>query len=336
MVTSVFGGGPRTWNMVRDKEGHRDYDVIHLVISDLVGVDGPAAVLTTPGLPQIGDIWTFGNDIDTWAFCHPDARVTVHEEVEGHKPRVYAVMQRFSTRPMARCQDLSVEDPLLEPPRISGTFVKYTKEATKDKDGNQIKSSSHEVIRGPQVEFDHNRPAVRIEQNVADLELDVIASMVDTVNNAELWGLGARKIKLSNAPWERKFNGLCDLYFTRILEFDIDDNTFDKTAVDEGTKALRGEWHNYGTQANPNWLWKLEPNVDKNNPAHFDQFLDTRGNPGRTLLDGQGQPLDFTVPGTGTSTGTGALTTGAEIDVQYYPESDFTQLGIPTDLNFTG
>jgi len=105
-----------------------------------------------------------------------------------------------------------------------------------------IKSSSHEQIRGRQVEFDNNKPSVTIRQNVAALGLSTFSQMVDTVNSVPMWGLGTRRIKLSNAPWERKYYGRCHVYYTRTFEFDIDYKTFDRDAVDEGTKVLHGHW----------------------------------------------------------------------------------------------
>ena len=321
--------GPRTWELSRDQDGHRDYRVVHLVKDDLQGsIPGPNTILNNPGIPLIGDPWVFGTDLDIWATCRPEARVAAHEQNEQGRIVVYRIEQVFSTRPFPRCQDVNIDDPLLEPPKVSGSFVKYTQEVTRNKDGNPIKTSSHELVRGPQVEFDFNRPTVRIEQNVADLELDVFSQMVDTVNDTTLWGLPARTIKLSNAPWERRYRGICEIYYTRIFEFDIDYNTFDRVVVDEGTKCLRGKWKNYGTAANPNWLWDAEPGANPNNIKDFIQYKDKNGENSRVLLDGQGLPFDGTVAGTGTGTG-GSVGT---INIQFYPESNFLLLGIPTLL----
>jgi len=178
------------WKLSRNEEGHRTYTITHLVTTTSTN-DGPATVLVASGLPLIGSIWTYGNDVDGWAFCLPTREVKKKsDQRQQAKFTQWEVTSTFSTnRESTRCQDETIEDPLQEPDRISGSFVKYTREVTKDKDGNRIKTSSHEIIRGPQVEFDHNRPTVTIEQNRASLELEVFSEMVDTVNNATLWGL---------------------------------------------------------------------------------------------------------------------------------------------------
>lgn len=314
------------WSLDRDEDGHRTYTVKHLVGTTDYS-DGPQTVLVASGLPNIGAFWDYGNDLDGWAFCTPQRKVQKFRGIkEGHKHAFWEVTSYFTTkRDSKRCQDESIEDPLLEPDRISGSFVKYTKEVMKDKDGNRIKTSSHELIRGPQVEFDHNRPTVTIEQNVADLGLETFSQMIDTVNDATLWGLGSRKIKLSNVSWSRQVYGTCDYYYTRSFEFDVDYNGFDREVLDEGTKVLNGHWttDQTGTGTGLASTWVLDdidgaaPNPD--NPQHFIRYKDRNGENTRVVLDGNGQPLD-----------------GADAPVyftiRYYSESNFLSLGIPLTL----
>lgn len=317
-MTATLIDGQRTWRMTRDdRDGHRRYMITHLVRADIL--DGPQVVMNTPGLPLVGSIWDFDNDLDAWAFCTPGMTATPLVKNEPNKD--WKVDQVFSTEPRIRCQDEQIEDPLLEPQRISGGFVKYSQEIVKDKDGNLIKTSSHELFRGAAIEFDHNRPTVEISQNVSLLELDVFSEMVDTVNDATLWGLGPRKIKLSNVSWQRLLFGLCDFYFIRTFEFDIDFGTFDRDLLDEGTKVLRGHAQTCGTgtgsgtgsEAN---VWLLDGNPDPTNPLDFVRYKDCHGENLRTLLDGTGKPL--------TASGSPVF-----VSVKYYPESDFTLLGIP-------
>lgn len=318
MTASLVGPGPIDKRFSRDREGHRTHVYKFLVYTDDY-LDGPFIAGSAPGLPLVGSALFIGNDIDPWAFCLPDLEV-VPKSSTSDKPEVehyWIVTMTFSTRPLFRCQDQSIEDPLLEPDRISGSFVKYTKEVTKDKDGNFIQNSSHELIKGPLVEFDHNRPTVRIEQNVTALELDVFSPLIDTVNDSPLWGLPARTIKLSNVSWQRKLYGTCSYYYTRILDFDVDFNTFDRTALDEGTKVLHGHWEDTG--------WVLDDingsPPDPDNPQHFDRFKDRKEENATTVLDGAGKPYD--------GSGTGVP---GSIDISYYAQSNFLVLGIPVVL----
>lgn len=325
MTASLINEGLWTWSLTRDSEGHREYTVVHRVTADKL--DGPQTVMNTPGLPTIGSIWNFDNDSDAWAFCWPNMQVT--PGLKGQAQTEWKVEQLFSTKPLSRCQDESIEDPLLEPQKVSGSFVKYTKEVTHDKDNIAILTSSHEAIRGPQAEFDHNRPTVRIQQNVAALGLETFSEMVDTVNDDTLWGLAARKIKLSNVSWERVLFGLCNFYYTRTFEFDINFSTFDREVLDEGTKVLNGHWDTTaGTGGTGGWVLDDIDGIapDRDNPQHFMRAIDRSGNPIKIILDGNGEPSDADIAGTGTTGSPGT------IDIQYYSESNFLLLGIPTSF----
>lgn len=300
MVGVVVGRtdvGRKNWSCSRDREGHRTYK-LRLQVRTSSLSDGPATVLETPGLPLIGSIWNFGNDFDAYAYCTPEATVT--PVVKNEANRWWFVDHTFSTNLGQRCQDNRIEDPLNEPEKLSGSFVKYKEEASRDRFGNAIKSSSHEMFRGPQVEFDNNRPTVVIEKNFSVLGLDTFAEMVDTVNDATLWGLAKRKIKLSNVSWTRKLFGTCNFYFTRRYEFDINFDTFDREVIDEGTKVL-------------------QDGGNKDDPRDFIRYKDQFGENNRVLLDGMGN----------------ALANGAapiNITVEKYDESNFLLLGIPTVL----
>lgn len=282
--------GPRVWECTRDLDSHREYTLTSFVETD-DPLDGPSTVLQTPGLPQYGDAYAIGNDYDAWAFCTWSMKI--RQLVKGEPNTTWEVEQTFSTKypDLKSCKESQIEDPLLEPMKVSGSFAKFTEEAAFDLFGKRITNSAFEQIRGPQVEFDANRPSVKIEQNVASLDLDLVSSLVDTVNGDVLWGLPARTIKLSNVSWERKYHGLCHVYYTRTLEFEINYKTWDKVLADEGTKALNGKWDE-ATGA-----WVLVPldsagliTPDPNNPGHFSKYIDRQGNHIRGLLDGAGKP----------------------------------------------
>lgn len=290
MAAEVIGG-PRTWSMKRDAEGYRTYKIAHLVLAD--ETDGPNTVINATGLPQPQDIWSFEDDVDVWAWVRPNADVTIHEEIEGQPSRIWRVEQIASNKPLddaqQKCNDRQVENPLLEPQRVSGNYVKYLKEITHDLNG-PIRTSSHELVRGPQVEFDHNRPSIRIQQNVPSLQPALVDSMVDTVNAYPLWGFNPRHVKLSNFSWRERWWGQCFKYYERTFDFDIRRDGFDRILLDEGTKVLNGHWDD----ATGNWtlddIGGAAP--DPSNPAHFIRFTDRQANPARVILDGKGQPYN--------------------------------------------
>ncbi len=238
--------GPRSIRMTRDAGGHRDYKVKYLVKTSVT--EGPFTALSSSGLPVPGDQYQFGDEFDQWATCLPTTDITVHQEKEGDPNRYWLVECLFSTKPPdgnnQRCNDQPIEDPILEPPKISGSYTRYSEEKQYDRFGTPIQTSSFERILGQQSEFDGNRASLRIEQNVSTFEqaVQLPAAMANTVNDRVLWGLPPRTIKLMPSNWERKYHGHCDVYYSRTLEFDIRTDTFDKDLIDESQKVLNGHW----------------------------------------------------------------------------------------------
>jgi hypothetical protein len=292
------------WRREDTSEGHRKYTITWLCTTTSA-TDGPQTAAGAGGLAAIGAAWAYGGDSDAWATCTPElrARPTITNE-----PGLWWVVEQVFATPghpdlnRERCQDDAVENPLLEPDRISGSFVKYTKEATEDRHGDKIKSSSHEMFRGAAVEFDENRPTVSIGKNVGTLPIATFSGMVDTVNSGAMWGVGARHVKLSGVSWERLMYGSCNFYYDITYDFDIrdDDLGFDRKIIDEGTKVLT-------------------PGGDKTKPEDFMVYKDVNGENTRVLLDGNGEPLkDGANP--------------FEIEIEYYDESNFLSLGIPASL----
>jgi len=289
--------GALKWSCSRDTKGDRTYRVSWLVRSNDV-YDGPAHAITASGLPQVGSTWQAGNDYDVWAFCTPETSASPLQSKE--RGYYWVVENTFTTKPQNRCQNASIENPLQEPAEISGSFVKYSKEVDKDKDDNPIETSSHEIIRGPVVEFDQNRATVSIKGNILTLPLEMFTDMIDKVNDATLWGLAKRKVKLSNVSWARVLYGTCFFYYTVTYEFDIDFETFDRTTLDEGTRVLT-------------------KGGDKDNKNDFELYKDVNGENTRVFLNGEGEKL-------------GDGEDPIEIEIKYYEEANFLQLGIPTSL----
>lgn len=208
--------GQRSWSGSRDSEGNREYKVVHRVRG--LTTDGPANSLRTPGLPQVGSAWLFDDDLDIWAWCRRDAIMT--PVLTGEPGRFFDVEQTFSTKPNPRCTDQELDDPLLQPQKVSGGFIKYNEEATHDRFGRELRNSAHEQIRGPQVEFPASRPSIKVEQNVPLLQPGLWVPMLDTVNSVPIWGFPARCVSLANASWEKKYRGQCEVYYTRTFEFE--------------------------------------------------------------------------------------------------------------------
>lgn len=254
MAAELQNNGLCYAELVSDEKGFRVYKTKWKVNTAVT--DGPAIAFNCPGLPVPGSAWSFQNDYDPWVWCRLNKTVkpAPNANKDGAPVKQWIVEIEFSNKPIGSggnqdggggCQEEQIDDPLLQEPRVSGSF---REEKTDDPN---IKSSSHEPFTGPQNEWDDDKPTIEIEQNVAVLELGLLAEMANTVNDAELWGCPARTIKFKPGPWEKKHYGQCYPYYTRKLTFDVNIvlnedgeqvSGWDRDLLDEGTKCLNGRW----------------------------------------------------------------------------------------------
>jgi hypothetical protein len=289
--------GQKNWTMARDNEGHRTYRTTWLIYAN--SLDGPHSILNTAGLPSIGAPWIFGNDNDPWAFCVPETDIRM--SLEGEPNEFWELDQTFTTRPLKRCQDASIDNPLNEPYSISGSFVNERREAKFDRNGDLMKTSSHELIRGDVIERDYGNSNIIFSWNQLVLPLELATEYRNSLNDADLWGLEARKIKMSRFHFTRKLYGTCSFYYTTTYEFDIDFEGFDRSTYDQGTRVLAA-------------------GGDKDDPNDFVQAKDLLGeNYNEVLLDGEGNALAKDAD-------------PVEITLELYDEKNLLMLGIPPTL----
>jgi len=293
--------GRLDWGCTQTDDWFREYTIKWLIEVDSVD-HGPAAALACPSLPSVFSPWIFGSDNDPWAYCWPSWTASQLNPGNREPCQYWTVEQKFSSKPFPFQTSSNPTNPLATPPQCSGSFVKYTREAQIDKDGKAIRAISGDIIRGKSVEFDANRPTVAIELTMASLGLNIFSPMIDTVNDSSLWGLGTRRVKLSNARWTRNLYGY-SFYYTLGLDFDIDFKTFDRIIPQCGYKTLMTG----GTASNP---------------AHWEHKKDTTGFPTRNVTYYNADGTDYTDITAAPATKT----------VQYYTESNFLTLGIPTSF----
>ena len=218
-MTASISGGPRSWSSSTNQDGHTDYHVIYLV-KCTSSADDPSVAATAAGLPAVGAPYmssSFPNGYsinggNPWAFRWPNIEFSIHQEKEGDPNYWYKADVLFSTRPLERCMTSLPANPLSEPAKISGSFTKFTREALVDLYGYPLLYSSLEPITGQVVERDYNTASVAIEMNFGSFGGGTWAPMIDTVNNATLWGLPPRCVKLSNVKWQRKLYSLCTFF----------------------------------------------------------------------------------------------------------------------------
>lgn len=327
------GGGdgrPYSWGLKSDRDGFRDYDIMFIVrVNPLI--HGPYAAWTCPGLPIPGDVWDEIDLIDEWAFFTQEGKVEAWGN-PGPGNEFFAVHLVASTRPTKDCASESGQDPLTVPNRVNVRTITYQKEGTQDRFGDPIDNSAFELFRGPQNEWDAHRLQVVIDQNVANLEIELIDSLMHNLNDDNLWGFPARTVKLSAAEIDPQYRTNCEKYYKRRLTFDVAFD-FDRDILDEGTKALRGQWDtNPSSPTYGAWVIASDEDgpyglVDPTNPRNYIRYKDWNAENTRVILNGAGIPVDTSSATPGT-----ADDVPGRIHVEYYPSGNLLQLGIPLDL----
>jgi len=311
------GQSIKSWTLDRDERGHRTYNVTWHVLAD--GKEGPGVVMEATGLPTIGSVWNFFGELDPWAFCTPYLKVRPvkqgHASVQaGRDKTLWLVDQKFSTLPLERCNDTSIENPLAEPDQISGSFVTRSFLYDRDRNDNPIKTISFERV---QVEYPRGYPTVQITQNKLSLPLSQYSEAHNSVNELSMWGLDPRTIRLDNISWERRLYATCFYYYPTTFEYDIDIDTFDLSDVpQESEMVLDGQWD----ETSGLWVNVAGVSQPSTDPTDYIRFIDKNGNPGRTYLNAAGNPA--------IDEATIAYLPKIEISDEY----NFFLLGMPTTL----
>lgn len=354
--------GPVSTGSGRDDDGHRTFTVKLLV--ETSDYDDEAAVVraAVDAAYPVGAAYALGNGADPWVFRKLGDKINITQEKEGDPTRFWSVELTYSSRPTPRCRDAQFDDPLDQPPKVSVGTAPYNVEGHFDRNGREIVNSAFERIRGPQNEWPVSLLVVKVEQNLADPFLTAVTAMRDTVNDAPLWGFPARSVKLSSFDLAKNYYGNCSVYYTRTLTFEIkyravsgvresttgtgtatgtlndidvgEVESWDRDVLDEGTKALYGHWGDGSAGDGGATGWVLDSFdsggafiPDPTNPAHFVRVTDRAGNPMRVILNGHGIPFDPS----NTTSGTSDDEPG-KVHVEFYGESDFTLLNIPTEI----
>lgn len=236
---TVISVGPRNISMVRDDDGHRTYTVTRHFRSDNYA-DGPETVLQSVNtLFPPGATYLEGNDYDPWAFLTPDLSISPHSDVQEGEPCAdWIVTLKYTTKPMSRCNDTQIENPLLEPFGISGDFVHISREARRDKDGKPLLHVNYERMVGSEVEEKISSPTVSISFNSSVLPLNTITLLLNKVNDAPLWGFPKRCVRFMDAKWERLLYGTCFYYYKITFTFETNIETHDKFIPAVGYKTL--------------------------------------------------------------------------------------------------
>lgn len=229
MSAKVLNGAAYDHELSVDDEGHREH-TLHWRVETGIG-DGPLAALYATGMPVPGSALA----ADLWAFYK--RRGTARLISEANSKRRWECTTVFSTKPIERGQSSSVENPLSEPPKISGGFNRTMKEVRIDKDGKAILNACKEQVTGIQGPEDHQ--TLKISMNVATINLTYMGDYVGAVNDSTFWGCAARTILCMPFTWEKVYyDGNSHYYFHCQFEFEYKSDTWDEQIVNWGNMVV--------------------------------------------------------------------------------------------------
>lgn len=289
-----------------DKDWHRIYTSVYLTFTTSKADTGLTAV-NAPNIPEYGSHFQAGNDEDPWAFAIAAQARSVESDNEKFHRKWYVTITH-STQPRIRCADFQRENPIDEPPIISGSFAQFTRPAEKDRDDKPILNSAEEPFV-PAIEVDDARDTLIIEVNTAEIDLQQRADARNKVNSDPIWGLDKRHVKMAQWQWRVMHFGKCNPFINNVFEFHIGDEPWNHKQLDAGFRDL-----------NPFWV-AGDPLEEKH----------------KTIMDGRDHPRHMPTP----LDGSGAiLADGADAvylkepdGFEIYEEFDFTTIaGIPNPL----
>lgn len=301
-----------------DKEGIRTYTITFLVVTTDIG-DGPEVVANTPELPNVGvtyssfaSDWTGKgtlNDADPWVWCTPELEARPHRQVDNEPTTHWEVTTKFTNAEQTRDNTNTVQNPLLEPNKLSGNFSLKSIATTKDKDGDLIQTTAFEPIK---VDRDDAHAQIIIERNKGTIDLSTITPLINKVNNATLWGLATRKVKFNEYSWRELRYATNTKYYRERLVFGINPNTWSRDDIpNKSKKTINGGWIEGVFSAFT---------TDVNDPSKYIRAVDKQGNPTEYFLNKTtGEPSSSSTP--------------TYLDtVHLYGETNFASLGLPATL----
>ena len=272
--------GPVDWGTSRDREGYREYDLTWLIevtnqYSPSLAITDPADISETAGLPTIGSSWSdlswiTGSDAAAW--CTPEYEIRPYGVIQGEAPTFYTYKSIYSTRPFKKCSESNFQNPLFEPPEISGSWVDKKFYPYVDRDGNWYVTRAGERLEGSITETDDSDWELNISFNSLALPLDLINDLRHHLNISPMWGLPVATIKFSKYSFSRKFYGRCFPYYNNSMGF-----------------SIRPDWNQYIPETSE---MELVPGGNPQNPKHWIRRKDVFAeNVPRLQLDTAGLPF---------------------------------------------
>jgi hypothetical protein len=287
-----------------DRKLVREYTVTYLVTTDDWS-DGPQAVRTAFGIPDVGDVYTPGNDYDA------QAMVISKRVSQRDAPDEWEVEVTYSTEPGDK-QPEQAATPLEEPPVITcgannrqiivqGCYA-TAENPDPGKDWDWYVHSTNGELYDPQPEVEISEPLVTIQRNVQTISWPYLVSLADCVNQSPFFGADARQLKLKAPKATSAYDPSVGNYWQLTYEIAFKYDTWDIQILNRGS-------------------FYYDTNFAKV------PFKDLEGNRFVGLLDAIGSAINYS-----SDQYRGVYYAGGQeptfTRIRYFREIDFTSLGI--------
>jgi hypothetical protein len=230
---TVDAAQPLETKLSVDDKFHRTYTSTFQVIADKE--EGPFKVGSASGLPLYGASYVWYSGFDLWSFAR-DFQVERVARIKdkGIERAKWIVTITYTSQPSDGSNNNKTprDNPLDDPPVISGSFNSYTFPAYRDKNQDLISNSA----RGPYVPPPNSTgriDTVKISYNTANIDLPLRSKYLseDCVNSDSIWGLDPRQAKIVRWDYQILYAGNNFSYIKNNFEFHI---SFRSTVKDVG------------------------------------------------------------------------------------------------------
>jgi len=238
-----------------DAEGTHTYTNVYIVLTDDKddGADtarGAGAVAL--GLPDYNDSWAWGNDSNSNALAKTRSADIASLDETSPYYRKWKVTIGYTTAGQSRDpaggggsgsgSEEGIQDPLLEPWKLSGSYIQTTRRTSVDKNGANVTNSADEPIL---FDVPSGYDSLIMNGNTATISLTTRAANVTKSNSTAMWGLAVRQVYLNQWSWDIAYRGTTP-YFVNRLEWWIarpisgtptNDGLWNEWVVDWGTQT---------------------------------------------------------------------------------------------------
>lgn len=213
----------------KNEKGQRIYTQMWDVYCDSSN-DGPKTIMDHASIPQIGDPYAFGSEVDPGA-------ILVNVGLSRFSPPSLAsgssVLWRWQLKLDYKVADPAEgdENPLLRPVEIRGGAALFVNQTTKDKDGNVMKNAATEAL--PPTDIDDAMFEVEFVRNESSSPASFIPSYINHINSFTIWGGDVHTWKCQDIRYEKKTEGIYT-YWQVTYRFRYNPDSYVLQRVNEG------------------------------------------------------------------------------------------------------